>query len=139
MSKTMSSFTPAASSEIAIALPAPPAPINRTRAPSGCAPRSICALTNDAPSWLSPCHDRSGLRRITLTTFRSREVSDSVEQQACTSNLCGMVTSTPSTFPMRDRPLITGSRSPAATCIGTQTAFLPLAAKLALKSSGDRA
>jgi len=76
---------------------------------------------------------------MTLTTFRSCDVRETLEHQAWTSCLCGMVTSSPSTFPTRDSPRITSSRAPCGTCIGTQTAFLPLRAKLALRSSGDRA
>ena len=104
-----------------MALPAPPAPRRRARAPSGWAPWSICAFTKARPSSMSPCQVPSLLRRMMLTTFSSEAVVELVVQYAKAANLCGIVTRIPSTFAVAVSPVITTSRSSAGTCIGMQT------------------
>src|ERR1700733_11660454 len=50
-----------------------------------------------------------------------------------------MVTSTPSTFGVDDRPRITSSRATVGTSMGTHTAFWPRAPKLLVRRTGDSA
>jgi len=76
----INSRTPASRRATPMALPAPPAPSNRTRASWGRAPFSICAFTNEFPSSTSPCQPLSGFRRITLIVSRSAERLETVVQ-----------------------------------------------------------